>query len=459
MDKNNNIPKKAKKRKNSKDSSDEKKVLNKDEEIKLFKAQKKKSSLKLKHLEISKDIIVEKDDIKYNTPTVITYYNFKFSINTRKYYELYESTWKCINYRRTKDLPENCKVFCNATIKGIRNALKTSIYTYYLIEDHSEICKNLDRSKISKKRVLSEQEENLANSKLERELENPNNEINKEDDIKEEINKKLENKDNKNDIDLIDIKYIEKSKKCKTSEDIDNLVLAICKEKKSLLSTLKIFERSFKNLYKDNNIEIKNYHLKYLFEKYKKICFPKGLDEIFIYSNYIEDLGYFCRSISKSILYDSKNKIIEHNHIIFFTELSIKRLIISENLLIDGTFTYPKGYYQTIIIMFYDPLLFKMIPGIFIGINNKTLQGYTLVFRFIRDYIYKYCQNDLSKIKWKVFTTDFEENLFNSFQKVFKKIENLEHKGCFFHYLKNIRKYLVKNGFTKKKWKKTINLS
>ena len=37
--------------------------------------------------------------------------------------------------------------------------------------------------------------------------------------------------------------------------------------------------------------------------------------------------------------------IIEHNHIIFFTELSINRLIISENLLIDGTFTYPKGFY------------------------------------------------------------------------------------------------------------------
>ena len=83
MDKNNNIPKKAKKRKNSKDPSDEKKDLNKEEEDKLCKAQKKKISLKLKHLEISKDIIVEKDDIKYNTPTVITYYNFKFNINTR----------------------------------------------------------------------------------------------------------------------------------------------------------------------------------------------------------------------------------------------------------------------------------------------------------------------------------------------------------------------------------------
>ena len=42
MDKNNNIPKKAKKRKYSKDSSDEKNDLNKEEEDKLFKAQKKK---------------------------------------------------------------------------------------------------------------------------------------------------------------------------------------------------------------------------------------------------------------------------------------------------------------------------------------------------------------------------------------------------------------------------------
>ena len=29
-------------------------------------------------------------------------------------------------------------------------------------------------------------------------------------------------------------------------------------------------------------------------------------------------------------------------------------------------------------------------------------------------------------------------------------MDSLVHKGCFFHYLKSIRKYLVKNGFTKK---------
>ena len=70
--------------------------------------------------------------------------------------------------------------------------------------------------------------------------------------------------------------------------------------------------------------------------------------------------------ISRASILDEKKQIIDHSHLIFFTELSIKRLIISENLLIDGIFTYPKGYYQTIIIMLYDPIIFKMIPGNFI---------------------------------------------------------------------------------------------
>ena len=181
------------------------------------------------------------------------------------------------------------------------------------------------------------------------------------------------------------------------------------------------------------------------------MIFPETLDEIFEYSKNVEDLGYFCRNISKCLLLDNNGEIIEHSHIIFFTEIMIKRIIISENLLIDGTFTYPKSFYQTIIIMFYDPICFKMIPGIFIAINNKTLEGYNQCFKYIRDYIYNYVKNDLNKIKWKMFTTDFEYSLYTSFKNIFSRLENLSHKGCFFHYLKNIRKYLVKNGFTAKK--------
>ena len=56
---------------------------------------------------------------------------------------------------------------------------------------------------------------------------------------------------------------------------------------------------------------------------------------------------------------------------IFFTDDNIKRIIASENLLIDATFIYPKSFYQTLIIMFYDPIYLKMFPGIFIAMNNK----------------------------------------------------------------------------------------
>ena len=70
MNKINNISNFPNKRKNLNDTSEEKK------------------DLKIKNLDISKDIIIEKEDIKYSISNVITYGNYKFNINTRKYYQL-----------------------------------------------------------------------------------------------------------------------------------------------------------------------------------------------------------------------------------------------------------------------------------------------------------------------------------------------------------------------------------
>ena len=85
--------------------------------------------------------------------------------------------------------------------------------------------------------------------------------------------------------------------------------------------------------------------MKYIYSKFKKLIFPETLEEIFEYSKNVENLGYFSRNISKCVLLDNTGNIIEHSYIIFFTEIMIKRIIISENLLIDGTFTYPKSFY------------------------------------------------------------------------------------------------------------------
>jgi len=117
---------------------------------KIFKAKKKLKTMENKNLEITNEIEIEKENIIYNTTVIITYKNRKFNINTRKYYELYESTWKCTYYRRKKDLPQDIKIFCNATIKGVRDAIFKDKYKFFLIENHSELCNNLNKSNIKK---------------------------------------------------------------------------------------------------------------------------------------------------------------------------------------------------------------------------------------------------------------------------------------------------------------------
>ena len=44
---------------------------------------------------------------------------------------------------------------------------------------------------------------------------------------------------------------------------------------------------------------------------------------------------------------------------------------------------------QTIIIIYYDVIIEKMILGIFIIINNKTQEGYKDSFTYIKEYINK----------------------------------------------------------------------
>ena len=127
---------------------------------------------------------------------------------------------------------------------------------------------------------------------------------------------------------------------------------------------------------------------------------------------------------------------------IFFSDFDIKRLINSEHLLVDRTFIFHIGFMQAIIIMYYDVIIEKMIPGIFIVANNKTQEGYLDSFFYIKNYIDFITNFNEDKIKFKTFTTDFEKCLFNAFDKIFNKNKNIKHIGCYFHYLQNIHKYM-----------------
>ena len=86
---------------------------------------------------------------------------------------------------------------------------------------------------------------------------------------------------------------IEKANAMRSSVDIDNLILSLCKINKKLLESKSQYVYLFNKLY--NSIKIKEYHLHYLFEKYKKICIQSCLNDIFDYYNNIEDISFFVK--------------------------------------------------------------------------------------------------------------------------------------------------------------------
>ena len=106
---------------------------------------------------------------------------------------------------------------------------------------------------------------------------------------------------------------------------------------------------------------------------------------------------------------------------------------------------------QTIIFMYYDIIIEKMIPGIFSVTNNKTEEGYFDSFHYIKDYIDNMNKASKKILNIKTFTTDFEIALYKTFNRVFNSENKIKHIGCYFHFLQNIRKYLQKNGLTSKK--------
>ena len=99
------------------------------------------------------------------------------------------------------------------------------------------------------------------------------------------------------------------------------------------------------------------------------------------------------------------------------------------------------------IIMYYDTILYKFIPGIFVLIKKKG-NGYQHIFRDIIEIIQSYEKEIKASLNWSWITTDFEKALIRSIEiEIIKKYNNIKHYGCFFHYLKNIRKKFVNLGF------------
>ena len=149
-------------------------------------------------------------------------------------------------------------------------------------------------------------------------------------------------------------------------------------------------------------------HFKNLYAKQKNEINPNNLEDIFKYSKDINNFGEFCRGYEEKILINEKNEKFNHKHMIFFSNFDFKRLYVSKHILIDGTYVFPSGFVQTIIILYYDYIVFKFIPSIYILINNKNTIGYEHAFRDINEYIIKYKSKIKEELQWETYTSDFE---------------------------------------------------
>lgn len=362
------------------------------------------------------DLVEIIDNSKFkNIPYKIKYNEYIFYIRGADPTNNLRVTWRCINYRKLLNLPDNENIFCHANIQGIRENTNSNIFKFFLKNNHSDVCIKL---KNEVKPVV-----NLSKKKLKTK------------------NVKLES----NTI---------------TRKDFNNLLEEYLKNNKNLKITCKDFILYAKKIYFENKLndkfKIDDIYLKNVYYKIKKNMLHINLEDVYEYSKFNNDKN-FCRSIVIKQLVTKEKKTIDHKAILFFTDFDIKRLIISEHILLDGTFIFPEGFMQTIIIMYYDILIEKMIPGIFIVINNKTFEGYIDCFTYIKNYITKLNNNNQNS-NMKTFTSDFEVGLYKAFNIVFNRDNKIRHIGCYFHFLQNIRKFLQKNNLTTLKNKTIYNI-
>ena len=366
---------------------------------------------------ITDKVIIDENSFNLNTPKIIIYKEKKFKISGYNYVNQFLCTWKCAFYRKINKINKD-KKFCNATIRGKRNKNKLNLFDYYLQLDHTKECLNYMNNETNNSQNINEQQ----NSKTNNVLNITNN----------------ANYDNHN--------Y--------TLDEFNDILKKYILDNKNKLLTCKKFEKFANNFCNKNTIDdLKNKPTTF-YNKYYKLLnelFPTNSDQIFEYSSKLENKENFCRTVITTNLITNNNKEIIHKHILFFSDFDIKRFIASEHILIDGTFSYPKGYYQTIIIMYLDAIILKMIPGIFIVSNNKTYEGYKFIFLGLLTKINSIMSCNKSKLKLVSVTSDFEIALYTAFLDVFKTIcQNIKHIGCFYHYLANIEKNLKKYGFGKK---------
>ena len=184
--------------------------------------------------------------------------------------------WYCQNYRKTKDIPDLQKKFCNVSIQGIRLGIDNFEFEFYEKKKHSEVCIDLIQKKIKENKNID-----IPKSTGNKEA----NEINKE----IEMISKIESKKDLN-------KYLE------------NYLLKY----KNIIITCNEFIKFLKNLYFNNHLnnkfEIKETMFKNIYYKIKRNLDQLNLEDIYKYAKKLSNGEYFCRYIGYKLLISKDKK-------------------------------------------------------------------------------------------------------------------------------------------------------
>ena len=201
------------------------------------------------------------------------------------------------------------------------------------------------------------------------------------------------------------------------------------------LISYKDFLKEALKIYDKNNctFQIKNNTFSNLYYNWRKTS--NIFTKFSVYSNkYTNNNEIYLRDYTfKNIYTQSGKKSIYHEHIIYISNYFIKKLRDSEHYYIDGTFIYPNGFKQLIVILYYEKNSLKRYPGLFALINNKTENGYKEMFKSIFNILtIEYTRS----LKLKSITTDFEPGLINALNQIVPDVRKV---GCFYHFVRAIK--------------------
>ena len=177
-----------------------------------------------------------------------------------------EFTWICKYQRKITDSEDTSSKFCNAKIKGIRDAINIKEYEFYLVNNHSEKCVNFNKLnnfqnkekkkggdiKYTKENITEKNNEDISGTKENTNTSNYNSIISS----KDELNL------SSNDAIIKTNDFENRIYKTTNQKEFDLLLKQYFKKNKIYLNKQSAFIKEATRLYNNNiNFKLIKYHI------------------------------------------------------------------------------------------------------------------------------------------------------------------------------------------------------